>query len=38
MKSIHLSWIDGRDAHYPTDEPNPAHVEYRGWTPHWKSK
>ena len=27
MKRINLSWTDGGDVHYPTDEPNPAHVE-----------
>lgn len=27
-KTFHLLWVDGRDIHYPTDEPNPTwHVE-----------
>ena len=24
MKIISHSWIDGKDVHYPTDEPDPA--------------
>ena len=27
MKRINLPWTDGRDVHYPTNEPNPAYVE-----------
>jgi hypothetical protein len=27
MKNINLSWIDNRDVHYPTDEPNQTHDE-----------
>ena len=30
MKTINLPWTDGRDVHYPTEEPNPAHVESLG--------
>jgi hypothetical protein len=30
VKKIILSWVDGRDAHYPTYEPNPTHVERLG--------
>jgi hypothetical protein len=30
MKRIYLSWTNGRDVHYPTDEPNVAHVESSG--------
>ena len=26
MKKSNFPWIDGRDVHYPTNEPNPAHV------------
>ena len=27
IKRISLSWIGGRDVHYPMDEPNPTYVE-----------
>ena len=27
MKRMNLLWADGIDVHYPTDEPNLAHVE-----------
>ena len=27
MKRVNLSWTDGRDVHFPIDEPNPAHIE-----------
>ena len=27
VKRINLPWTDNRDVHYPTNEPNPTHVE-----------
>lgn len=30
MKRINLSWIDGRDIHYLTNDPTLAHVESLG--------
>ena len=30
VKRINILWTDGRDVHYPTDEPSPAHVERWG--------
>ena len=31
VKRIDLLGTDDRDVHYPTDEPNPTHVESSGW-------
>ena len=30
MQRINLLWTNGRDVHYPIDEPNPAHVKSWG--------
>ena len=30
MKRINLLWTRGINVHYPTDEPNPTHVESLG--------
>ena len=30
MKKIILLWTNGKDVCYPTDEPNPVHVESSG--------
>ena len=30
VKRINFSWTDGRDVHYPTVDPNSAHVESLG--------
>ena len=30
MKEINLPWIDSRNVHCPTDEPNPTHLESSG--------
>jgi hypothetical protein len=31
VKKMNLLWFNGRDVHYPTDEPNPTHVQSSCW-------